>query len=218
MAILTGPLHSDAASGKFAKSIVFSTWKGRAYARQLVTPQNPKTQGQIGVRVMMKWLSQIWSSMGAPAKATWDDLAAAAQISSFNAMIGHNLARWQANAGPTQSYPAAEVETSLDADSVVVDGVILSTTGHEGYATGGATPDTPDAVDAIGVVIFRGSAAPTPLNWAQAVQILPVTPSAAWTFTDSPLEAGTYHYKIAYFGNDGVIGALSAADNQAVVT
>jgi hypothetical protein len=67
-------------------------------------------------------------------------------------------------------------------------------------------------------MLFRGAAAPTPLNWAQCVQILSVSPGDAWTFTDSPLDAGTYHYKIAYFGNDGVIGALSAADNTAVVT
>lgn len=218
MAAITGPLHSDDASGKFAGSMVFSKWKGRNYCRQLVTPSNPKSALQTGVRSMMKWLSQIWASLGDPAKATWDDLAASANISAFNAMVGHNLARWQSNDGPTQDYPAAEANTSLNPDSVVVDGVILATTGHDGYATGSATPDTTDAMDSIAAVLFRGSAEPTPLNWAQAIQIIAVTPGSEWTFTDSPLDAGTYHYKIAYFSDDGVIGALSAADNTAVVT
>jgi len=218
MASITGPLHSDDASGKFAGSIVYSKWKGRNYARQLVTPSNPKSAAQVGIRVMMKWLSQIWSSLSDPDKATWDTLAEASQISSFNAMVGNNLARWQSNNGPTQAYPAAEAGTNVDADDVGVDGVILATAGHDGYANGGAIPDSDGASDAIGVVVFRGAAAPTPLNWASAIQMLPVTPGDDWTFTDSPLVAGTYHYKIAYFSDDGLIGALSAADNEAVVT
>jgi hypothetical protein len=167
---------------------------------------------------MMKWLSQWWSSLTAGNKATWDDLAEAAQISSFNAFVGHNLSRWQTNVGPTIEYPASEANDTLDPDAVGVDGVILATNGHEGYATGSATPDSTGAADAVGVVLFRGAAVPTPLSWASAVQILEVTPGDEWTFTDSPLDAGTYHYKIAYFGNDGAIGDLSAADNTAVVT
>lgn len=218
MASITGPLHSDDASGKFAGSIVYSKWKGRNYARQLVTPSNPKSAAQVGIRVMMKWLSQIWSSLSAPDKATWDTLAEASQVSSFNAMVGNNLARWQANAGPTQAYPAAETNDDLLPDDVGVDGELLSTTGHDGFASGGATPDSTGAADAIAAILFRGAAAPTPLSWATAIQILAVTPGAAWTFTDSPLDAGTYHYKIAYFSDDGAIGALSAADNEAVVT
>jgi len=218
MALVTGPLHSDDASGRFAGSVVFSGWKGRNYCRQLVTPENPKSAKQTGVRVMMKWLAQIWASISAPDQATWDDLAASREISAFNAMVGENLDRWQYNAGPTHTYPANETKGDLDPDSTLIDGVILATTGHEGYADGGATPDSFDAVCAIGVVLFRGSAAPTPLSWAKAIQIIPVTPGDAWTFTDSPLDAGTYHYKIAYFGDDGCISTLSAADNQAVVT
>ena len=218
MALITGPLHSDDASGKFAGSIVYSKWRGRNYARQLVTPMNPKSAAQTGVRVMMKWLAQIWTSVTAPDKATWDDLATASNIAPFNAFVGHNLSRWQSNSGPTEAYPAALAGTTLDPDETNLDGVILATVGHAGYATGGALPDTTGNSDAIGVMLFRDSAAPTPLNWATCIQILPVTPGAAWTFTDSPLEAATYHYKIAYFSDDGVISALSAADNTAVVT
>jgi len=197
---------------------VFAGWKGRNYCRQLVTPENPKSAKQTGVRVMMKWLAQIWASISAPDQATWDDLADSRNISAFNAMVGENLDRWQYNAGPTQAFPAAAANDDLLPDDVAVDGVILATNGHEGFVDGGATPDSTGAADAIGVVIFRDSATPTPLSWAKAIQMLPVTPGAAWTFTDSPLDAGTYHYKIAYFGDDGCISALSAADNTGVVT
>jgi len=218
MARITGPLHSDDASGRFAGSLVFAKWKGRNYVRQLVTPENPKSAAQSGVRSMMKWLSKRWITVSAPSKLTWDDLAEAAQISAFNAFVGHNLTRWQANDGPTDAYPAAEANTDLLPDSIATEGAILVTTGHAGYATGSATPDSIDCASAIGVCLFRGSAAPTPLNWASCIEIKGVTPGSEWTFTDSPLDAATYHYKICYFSIDGAIGALSAADNTAVVT
>ena len=38
MAKVSGPLMSVSASGAFASSMVFATWKGRAYVRQLVVP------------------------------------------------------------------------------------------------------------------------------------------------------------------------------------
>lgn len=218
MARITGPLHSDDASGRFAGSLVFAKWKGRNYVRQLVTPANPKSAAQTGVRSMMAWLATWWSSFSDPNKATWDALAASKEISSFNAFVGECLKRWQTNSGPTIEYPAAEANDTLDPDAFAVDGVILVTSGAAGYVDMSATPDSTGAADAKGVMIFRGDAAPTPFSWAKCIKIIEVTLGAEWTYTDSPLDAGTYHYKIAYFGDDGVIGALSAADNTGVVT
>lgn len=218
MARITGPLHSDDASGRFAGSLVFAKWKGRNYVRQLVTPANPKSAAQTGVRSMMAWLATWWSSFTTGNKATWDALAASKEISSFNAFVGECLKRWQTNSGPTMEYPAAEANDTLDPDGVMNDGVILNTTGAAGYVDMYAKPDTTEASNAKGVMIFRGDAAPTPFSWAKCIKILEVTPGTQWTYTDSPLDAGTYHYKIAYFGDDGVISVLSAADNTGVVT
>lgn len=217
MALVTGPLHSDGASGRFAGSIVFATNRGRKYVRSLVTPANPKSARQTGVRVMMSFLAKYWSQLGTVVRETWDGLATSRNISAFNAFVGENLARWQTNNGPTAEYPAAQVQTAVNPDAVGVDGVILSSSGAAGYASLGALPDSTGAADAIAVMIFRGAAAPSKV-WSAAIAVLPVTPGVAWTFVDSPLAAGTYHYKIAYATSDGVIGALSAADNTAVVS
>lgn len=217
MALITGPLHSDDASGRFAGSLVFSKWKGRNYCRQLVTPANPQSAKQVGVRKMMRWLSQLWSGLTAGNKATWDELAAARDISGFNAFVGENLARWQLNTGPTNEFPAAETKTALS-PAGGENGAILAATGHEGYASLSATPDGGDCVDAVGVILYRGDAIPTPKSWAKAIAIFAVTLNSEWSYDDTPLDAGTYHYKLAYFGNDGVIGDLSAADVEAVVT
>ena len=53
MAKVTGPLHSDTASGTVASATVFSRWKGRPYVRQLVTPHNPKSDNQAEARLYM---------------------------------------------------------------------------------------------------------------------------------------------------------------------
>lgn len=46
MARVTGPLMSMSASGKLAKAIVFSIWRGGAYVRQYIIPANPQMTDQ----------------------------------------------------------------------------------------------------------------------------------------------------------------------------
>jgi len=53
MTRLTGPVMSLSASGALADTLVFSQWKGRFYARLLVTPYNPKSNYQTGIRATM---------------------------------------------------------------------------------------------------------------------------------------------------------------------
>jgi hypothetical protein len=50
MAKTNGPLFSMDASGKFAGALVFTKWKGRPVVRQLVTPANPMSTGQVTSR------------------------------------------------------------------------------------------------------------------------------------------------------------------------
>jgi hypothetical protein len=218
MALLVGPLHSDSAAGKFAKSMVFATWKGRSYVRQLVTPANPKSAAQTGIRAMMAWLSKRWTSVSAPDKASWEPIAESRSISEFNAFVSAALERWQANEGPSDDTPPDEVENACDPDAVGDGGVILAAVGAAGYATLTATPDNTAATQAIGCVLYRAAAAPTPQTWAKAIAVFDINPGEEWNYTDSPLDAATYHYKIAYFSNDGYLSILSAADVTAVVT
>jgi hypothetical protein len=54
MAIVSGPLMSLDARGKFANALVFTAWKGRAVVRQLVIPANPFAALQVAVRNMVR--------------------------------------------------------------------------------------------------------------------------------------------------------------------
>lgn len=58
MAKITGPFHSDDASGTFGKILTASKWKGRAYMRMRVIPANPKTAGQKSVRSILGTLAK----------------------------------------------------------------------------------------------------------------------------------------------------------------
>jgi hypothetical protein len=91
MAKIRGPLHSDSATGKFADALVFATNKGVAYCRQLVTPKNPKSAGQVAIRDLISDASKAWklgSTVGGvvinPAyKASYELEATPMQISGF---------------------------------------------------------------------------------------------------------------------------------------
>jgi len=53
MVKVTGPMHSDSASGSFAGSQVHASWKGNKYVRELVIPKNPKSVAQGKVRLIL---------------------------------------------------------------------------------------------------------------------------------------------------------------------
>lgn len=53
MCKVTGPMHSDGASGQFAKAMVFAGWKGVQYVRKYVIPANPQSEGQGDQRIIM---------------------------------------------------------------------------------------------------------------------------------------------------------------------
>jgi hypothetical protein len=208
MARVSGPLHSDTASGTFAKSLTYSTWKGRPYVRECVTPMNPKSAKQTGVRAMMSFLSQIWLGLSALNKATWDDLAAAKAISSFNAFVSECLSRWQLIKGPTEAYPAAEASTPLTVTTQTL-------TGAAGYATVAITPSGSTNIWAL--AIFRSTAEITAPSWANCVAVIPANGASLVSYVDSPLDAGTYHYRTAVMNVDGIIGTVKA-DATCVVT
>jgi hypothetical protein len=208
MASVKGPLLSVEASGAFGGSMVFSKWKGRPYVRELVTPSNPKSAKQTGVRAMMSFLATTWSEKALPKWTGWSDMALARAISTFNAYVSENLARWQIGKPPTQVYPAAESTSGCAITTAPL-------TGHAGFATAVVTPAA--NANIWGVAVFRDTAEITAPSWANCVAITPRSGVTAYTFTDSPLEAGTYHYRFAAINTDGVMGTV-LADATVVVT
>lgn len=208
MARVSGPLLSLSASGTIANTLVYASWKGRPYARTHVIPTNPKTAAQVAVRSMLKFLSQYWTSEADLEKASFETLSEAANVSPFNSYVGYNQSRFRDFHGPAQTYPAAETATpgtvTLAAPSGAPRSVTLS-----------VEPST--ATDQWGYLVYRSATEITTPSWNQVVAVLPIDGTDAVVWTDSGLSAGTYHYRVALFTEDGVIGT-ACADQSGTAT
>ena len=198
MVKLAGPAMSLAASGKLAGTLVFGTWKGRPYARTLVTPANPQSALQVSSRAMLKFLAQAWTNVGSTPQGSWSDLADAKRISPFNAYVGKNAARWREFQAPSQTYPAAETGTEPVA-------TLDSATGGPSYVDLAFTITTLN--DVWGVIIFRSTSTGFTPSRANAIALVEVDATGAPTYTDSNLDADTYYYNAKFFTKEGKMGA-----------
>ena len=207
MARVTGPLLSMDASGAVGGSIVFSKWKGRNYVRRFVVPHNPRSALQVAQRAVLRFLSTDWAGIPVLDQATWDSLAAATNISPFNAYLSNGLNRNSQLKGPARVYPADEsgpIPTAPtlavtggvhNAGIVITQGVIPGGTAWFLYRKEGGPP-AGLVSELIAVVGYSGVTTP---------------------YSDSPLVPGTYHYKAKGLTETGAMGLLSA-DASDVVT
>jgi len=201
MVKVTAPCLSLGASGSIAGALVFSTWKGRPYVRELVKPSNPKSGGQVGVRAMFRFLSQIWAGLTSGNKATWESRADDSVISPFNAFMGYNQTRWRSFKAPSKEDPAAEASATPDAPTTTPTGGIRQI--QLSIADGVAAPDW-------GYIIHRSQTTGFTPSFANCVASIPWDVAGTTVHIDTPLEAGTYYYRIAGFMADGVMGTLEA--------
>lgn len=204
MALVSGPMLSLDARGKFGGALVFSNWKGRPTVRQLVKPSNPRSAAQYGQRAMISFLSPAWGALSAGNQATWDALAAQAVISGFNAFTKFNLDKWTQFTTPYKT-PTSTGETNPVMGALTVTGGVgiinvsnVITTANNIWgmliavsATTGFTPAKDNIRDA---VLYSAS---------------PVTR----TLTN--FEPGTYYVRTSGFTGDGQKTAFVA--QQAVV-
>ena len=101
MAKLTGPLLSLSASGQFAKTMVYATWKGIKYARQYVIPQNPNTSAQQVARGYFSTAVAAYTGAISGTKTAWTNYASQNGMaeSGFNLFVGKYCDFLNANAG-----------------------------------------------------------------------------------------------------------------------
>jgi len=201
MVKVSAPALSLEASGKLGGALVFASWKGRAYARSLVKPSNPKTDNQVGMRAATKFLAQMWATFGSGDQASWNDLAANANISPFNAYCSFNLSHWRMGFFPSKAYPANRALTP--------------TTINTFTATAGARHITikyslTAAADQWGVAIARSTTNGFSPTWATTKVLIYCADTADHDYVDGPLDAGAYYYRACAFTDDGVNGVWKA--------
>ncbi len=209
MAITKGPLFSLDASGTVGGSIVFSKWKGRNYVRRHAIPANPKSGGQLGVRAMMKFLTQYWTNLNANEQADWETRAAVTNVSPFNAYVGYDMSRFGTYLMPSQQDPALESDVAgtlaneaatAQSRSILID-VDVSVLGQNW-----------------GIIIHRDPVTAFTPSRANAVQVIPGVSAASFQWLDFPLTVGVQQfYRFTPFSVEGAIG-INAVEVDATPT
>lgn len=101
MSRITAPLLSFGASGQIGKSQVYSTWKGRPYARRYLIPANPQSTDQTETRNTFKWLNAVWRYMPASAVGAWQLYGKNSRFTDRNGWIKQNLSNLRGEADLT---------------------------------------------------------------------------------------------------------------------
>lgn len=96
MAKPTGGLISFGARGQLAKTVVYSTWRGRDYVRRYTIPANPQSSAQTLTRNTFSWLQQVWKLAPTIVQAPWTAYARGLPLTNRNAF-------GKANIGPMRS-------------------------------------------------------------------------------------------------------------------
>lgn len=201
MVKLTGPLFSITASGSLAKAVTYSSWKGRAYARQRVIPANPQTGPQTGMRSMLKFLSQEWTNLSIAEKADWTTRAAATVISNFNAYVSYNQSRWRSFNNPSKLDPADETGTSPTAPTTTATGGVRQV--QLSIADGANAPDW-------AYVIHRALVSGFTPSFANVIAVTPWDSGGTTIYIDTPLLVDIYYYRIYGTLDTGLKGAVEA--------
>jgi hypothetical protein len=157
---------------------------------------------------MMGYVAHLWASIYVAKGASWQDLADASAISTFNAFVRAALADWQTFLFPRESQTDARTSTGLTVTT-------QTATGGVGTATLAITPSGTTAI--AGIAIFRGATG-FAASWANCIAVLPANGANPVTWVDSPLAAGTYYYRSCVFNTDGAVGTIHAESTGVVVT
>lgn len=194
MVKVAGPLMSMDASGSLADSITFSKWKGRNYVRQLVTPSNPRSASQTGMRAMFKFLAQEWSGIAAGDQADWEDAAETGNYSPFNAYVKENQANWRDFLYPSEVFPITRAGTYAP-----ITNFAATASGRNILLEG----DIGVGADQNGIALFRDTSSGFTPNWDNCIAVFAGAASSSFTYTDGPLDPGTYYYRVAAFTTEG---------------
>jgi hypothetical protein len=93
MAKVTAPALSFGARGTLAKTLVYSSWRGRLYTRTWVKPANPNTTAQQSTRNTFSWLNFVNKIWPAEMQETYTLYVQGQPMTPLNGFIKQNLSR-----------------------------------------------------------------------------------------------------------------------------
>jgi len=114
MAIITGPLFSLEAHGSLGDVITYARLGRTNYTKVHFSPANPKSPGQIGIRCMTKFLTQIWSELSDNMQAQFQQLGETWNLKPYHAYLKFNLQRWTGHEMPIVDFVTSHTPTYDD--------------------------------------------------------------------------------------------------------
>jgi len=180
LAKTTAPLLSFDARGSVAKTVVYSSWKGRSYSRRHVIPSNPQSSEQTLTRNTFGWLQAVYKVAPVIVTDVWEAYAKGAVMTARNAFTKFNN-------GPLRDQ--------TDLDLMVISGGALG-----GSPPASATPTPGSGTLSVAVV------APSvlPQGWtiysAQVAIIRDQDPQSGVLYNISAGEDLTSTYAVAFSG------------------
>lgn len=185
MAKVRAPLLSFGASGTIAKTQTYADWRGVPYARQRVTPANPKTTGQTLTRDVFAMLNRVWNLAAADFRAPWTANAKGRPFTDRNRFIGDNikLIRDESDMAKFEGSPGA-------LGGVVASALDLTPSSGEISATL-TEPDIPSGwTISSAVFVLLNDGAPDDL--ASDASTTKSVSASPWTGDFTDLDAGDY--------------------------
>lgn len=171
MAKVQAPLFSFGATGKLAKSLVFTKWKGIAAVRQYLIPANPKSAGQVAQRTKLTNAVASWhtAAITADDQSAWNALAslAAKPLSGFNKFVKEFI----------RVVAASDTWELLTAGGAVA-------------GASGAIDVTIDSGDGVSATVAKWGLKKTLLLTEESLAFA----AGSWTGTISGLTTGTRYY------------------------
>lgn len=195
MVKLTGPMHSQRASGTLAGQLCFGFSGKNATARKKPTPKQPRSGLQISMRAMMTFLAQQWKNLTDDQQATWDSCASHTRLDAYHRYLGQNLERWRTSRGPTKQYPAEEKNIPGGAPECIA-------AGGPRHATITAQIKNVVADNWLGILLHSKTADPD-LDVDKLIHVYKIEDLDPHYWTHSPLAPGTHYYHIWYLTDDG---------------
>lgn len=132
MALLTGPLMSLQARGKFGDTIIYSGSKGRSYAKPYKQPTVRRYPTQRAVRAITKYLMQAWKDGTYLDKVAYEIMGKVSNFSGINAFQKFNFSRIFQGQGPVLSFPPSDGVCSAFHDYSIITGISGAITGSIG--------------------------------------------------------------------------------------
>lgn len=100
---LKAPALSLAASGTLGDALTYHATNRGTIAKKKSKPRDPRSEKQIDIRAVMRWLQNHWAAVSDADRASFAPIAQAKALPLYQAYLHFNLANWKHRRAPVDN-------------------------------------------------------------------------------------------------------------------